>query len=69
MQGLGQMKLPRIGCRRLKNILENCTKQLHSVRDDHDSGDAVSTDSQRCSGSSINFGCDDFDVIFFEFSR
>lgn len=43
------MKLPRIGCRRLKNILENCTKQLHSVRDDHDSCDAISTDSQRCS--------------------
>lgn len=51
MQGLGQKKLPRIGCRRLKNLLEDCRKQLHS-HDDHDNSDGISTDDPRhCSGS------------------
>ncbi|KAH6766395.1 SPX domain-containing protein [Perilla frutescens var. hirtella] len=49
MQGLGQKKLPRIGCRKLNNILENCTKQLHSAHDDQDNGDGISTNPQHCS--------------------
>ncbi|KAH6811165.1 SPX domain-containing protein [Perilla frutescens var. frutescens] len=51
--GLGQKNLPRIGCRRLKNILENCTKQLHlhaaAVHDDQNNGDGISTDPRHCS--------------------
>ncbi|KAL1558402.1 RING-type E3 ubiquitin transferase [Salvia divinorum] len=54
MQGLGQNKLPRIGCGSLNNVLESCRKQLlHShtaaVPDDQANADGVSADSQPCS--------------------
>lgn len=65
MQGLGQKKLPRIGCRRLKNLLEDCRKQLHS-HDDHDNGDGISTDDpQHCSVCEGTF----FPLLLKEMSR
>lgn len=34
MQELGHKKLPRIGCRKLKYMLESCRKELHSQNND-----------------------------------
>lgn len=53
MQELGHNKLPRIGCRKLKNILESCRKQLHS-QVNHNNGDEISSNAASkypCPGS------------------
>lgn len=55
MQELGHKKLPRIGCRKLKIILESCRKELHS----QNNGDGISNGASKtpCPGLTLsNFG-------------